>query len=330
MKALKERYGLVVVTGGSGFLGNHLIRALLDEGVRVRSLHGGTRGFLAGLEDLAGRIEVVIGDVRNPRTVRRAFRGADCACHLAGINGTARFYSEPGKVLDVAVRGMLNVADACRAERVSDLIVASSAEVYQTPPSVPTDETTSLSIPDPLNPRYSYGAGKILTEMLALHAEAGLGRSIVVRPHNIYGPGMNKGHVMAQLIARVMTLDRQSPGFRPLRLPVQGDGRESRAFCAIDDCTDALLRVLRSGRDREIYHVGDDRETTVAELVAEIGRSLGRPIKLIPGSRPAGSPPRRCPDIGKLRALGYVPQGSLPDGVDRLVRTLRGALVEAG
>src|ERR1700747_2408768 len=84
-----------------------------------------------------------------------------CCMPLAAVNGTKFFYTRPELVLEVSVKGMLNVLDACLAHGVGELFVASSSEVYQTPAKVPTDETAALSIPDPLNPRYSYGGGKI-------------------------------------------------------------------------------------------------------------------------------------------------------------------------
>ena len=99
----------------------------------------------------------------------RATRGVDCVCHLAYINGTEFFYDQPELILEVAVKGMMNVLDACLADGVRDLIVASSSEVYQTPPTIPTPEDVPLVVPDVINPRYSYGGGKIVSELLAVN-----------------------------------------------------------------------------------------------------------------------------------------------------------------
>ena len=89
--------------------------------------------------------------------------------HLAFVNGTEFFYSQPDLVLDVGVRGMINVIDACRKHNVGTLVLASSSEVYQTPPKIPTDESAPLAVPDALNPRYSYGAGKLISEVMAIN-----------------------------------------------------------------------------------------------------------------------------------------------------------------
>ena len=158
-----------LVTGGAGFLGVALVARLLAAGHRVRVLDNESRGSAARLRELRGDWELVSADIRDAAAVRRATQGADAVCHLAFVNGTGTFYRNPELVLDVGVKGAVNVIDACVAEGVGDLVVASSSEVYQTPPAVPTSESVPLSIPDPLNPRYSYAAGKIITEILALN-----------------------------------------------------------------------------------------------------------------------------------------------------------------
>src|SRR5437588_512623 len=150
------------VTGATGFIGSALVRALLKSGNDVRALDNESRGSRHRLSDVESQIERVHADVRDPAAVARAVQGMDTVCHLAAVNGTEFFYTQPDLVLEVAVKGMLNVLDACVAHGVGNLFVASSSEVYQTPAQVPTDETVALSIPDPLNPRYSYAGGKII------------------------------------------------------------------------------------------------------------------------------------------------------------------------
>ena len=115
--------------------------------------------------------------------------------------------------MEVGVKGMMNVIDGCIKENVKELVLASSSEVYQTAGKIPTGENVSLVIPDPLNPRYSYGAGKIISELLALnYGRKHFNRTIIFRPHNIYGPDMGWEHAIPQLILRMKGLCRKSKG----------------------------------------------------------------------------------------------------------------------
>jgi hypothetical protein len=134
-------------------LGSALVRRLVRDGYRVRVLDNHSRGVVSRLADVVGMFEMIEGDVRDGEAVLRAARGVDGIIHLAFVNGTGSFYTKPDVVLDVGVRGMLSVIDAGARLGISDLILASSSEVYQTPPQVPTDEDVPLAIPDVLNPR---------------------------------------------------------------------------------------------------------------------------------------------------------------------------------
>src|SRR5689334_5430270 len=126
-----------LVTGGTGFIGSALVKGLVKSGARVRLLDDNSRGSTARLGDVAKDVELVVGDIRDPAAVAAAAKGIDSICHLAYVNGTEYFYTKPDLVLEVAVKGMMNVIDACLKHNVPELVLASSSEVYQTPPTVP-------------------------------------------------------------------------------------------------------------------------------------------------------------------------------------------------
>jgi nucleoside-diphosphate-sugar epimerase len=181
----------ILVTGGSGFVGSALVKALVESGAKVRVLDDNSRGAPRRLASVERDIEFIAGDVRDPATVDAAVRDVTEVHHLAFVNGTEFFYSAPDLVLDVGIKGMVNVIDSCRRHGVRTLIVASSSEVYQSPPQVPTNETVPLVVPDPHNPRLSYGAGKIISEVMAInYGRAHFDRVLIFRPHNAYGPDM--------------------------------------------------------------------------------------------------------------------------------------------
>jgi nucleoside-diphosphate-sugar epimerase len=307
-----------LVTGGTGFIGSALVKALVAAGASVRSLDDDSRGARRRLGDVVSDVELIVGDIRDAGAVSRAASGVDCICHLAYINGTEFFYSRPELVLDVAIRGMVNVLDACREHGIGDLVLASSSEVYQTPPRIPTDEAVPLSIPDVLNPRYSYGGGKIACELLAVnYGRAGFDRVAIFRPHNVYGPDMGREHVIPQFAIRMDRCCREAQG--PFRFPIQGSGRETRAFVYIDDLVDGVLRVIERGEHLGIYHIGTDREVTIEELAREVGRCFGREVEIVPSDLLPGSTSRRCPDIAKIRDLGYEPRTPLRVGLSQTV-----------
>ena len=305
----------VLVTGGSGFLGAALSAKLLKSGWHVRVLDDGSRGRARRLAAIANEIEFIAGDVRNADDVDRATRGVDAVAHLAFVNGTEFFYSKPQLVLEVGVKGALNTLDACLRHEVPRYWLMSSSEVYQTPPRIPTDETVPLSIPDPLNPRYSYGGGKLISELLAInYGRERFEQVVVVRPHNVYGPDMGREHVIPQLIRRVDEICRGSDA-KEIALPIKGDGRQTRSFVYVDDFTDGCAVAFTQGEHLNVYHVGTRDELTIAELAQKVAASFGRVATIVPGEAPQGETSRRCPDIAKIGALGWKPAISLDQGL---------------
>jgi nucleoside-diphosphate-sugar epimerase len=311
-----------LVTGGAGFIGSSIVRRLLSDGASVRVLDDHSRGSPRRLADIASDIEAVNGDIRDSGAVDKACAGVDSVVHLASVNGTEFFYSRPETVLEVGIKGILNVIDATIRNGVSELVVASSSEVYQTPARVPTAEDAALSIPDPLNPRYSYAGQKIASELLALnYGRKHFGRVIVFRPHNVYGPDMGEEHVIPQLTLRL--LDLAGGGRGPIDLPIQGTGNETRSFVYIDDLVEGVACLLAKGQHLNIYHVGTEDEIAISALAIKIGAVCGVTVRPVPSAPPAGGTPRRCPDISKLERLGYAPRVSLEAGLAKTVAWYR-------
>ena len=305
----------ILVTGGSGFIGSALVKALVKSGAAVRVLDDNSRGRPRRLADVEKDIEFVGGDIRDADVVERAAQGRDEVHHLAFVNGTEFFYTQPDLVLDVGVRGMINVIDACRKHNIGNLILASSSEVYQSPPQIPTDESAPLVVPDVQNPRYSYGAGKLISEVMAInYGRKYFERVLIFRPHNVYGPDMGFEHVVPQFALRLKKLsDAQSSG--QLRFDIQGTGEETRSFCHVDDLVAGVMVMRDKGEHLGIYHVGTTEVVSIADVARRIAKQAGREIELVPGKLQAGGTPRRCPDISKLERLGYSPRVSLGDGL---------------
>ena len=311
-----------LVTGGAGFLGSNLVRRLAADGHEVRVLDDMSRGRLERLDGV--NCTILHGDVRNQAEVHAAMAGCDAVAHLAYLQGTQTFYAEPRQVLDVAVRGMLNVLSACEATGTAEMLLVSSSEAYQVATVVPTPETIPLTVPDVLNPRYSYGGGKIACELMALawQRTGVLDRLIIARPHNIYGPDMGWEHVIPEFCDRMNALVRNHP-VGTIPFAIQGTGYETRSFCYIRDCEIQLALLLQRGTPDGIYHVGTMDERTIADVAFGIAQCYGREIKLQPGTLPKGSPLRRLPDTAKIRSLADWQETPFEEGLQRTVNWYR-------
>lgn len=308
-----------VVTGGSGFIGAHLVKHLVRKGWSVRVIDNLARGDQSRLQPVLDDIEIFNIDVRDEDAVTKAVSGADVVMHLAAINGTENFYTQPELVLDVGIRGALAVVNACRQANVPDLVLASSAEVYQTPALVPTDENIALTLPNSLNPRYSYGGSKIISELIAFNYARDHWRKVqVFRPHNVYGPDMGTKHVIPQFIIRAASSSSNNQQAVPF--PIQGSGHETRAFCYVDDAVSGILRMYEHGVTREIYHIGNDEEVAINTLANQVGAAMGLTLQIQTSEAAEGGTVRRCPDISKMRQLGYEPQFDLRTGLERTVQ----------
>lgn len=300
-----------LVTGGTGFIGTSIVQRLAEGNHYVRVLDNEFRSS-SQLPTHVKNVEYIKGDIRILHDVENASIDIDSIIHLAYINGTKYFYEKPDLVLDVAVKGMINVLDSAKKNNITELFLASSSEVYQTPPIIPTPEEVPLIIPDPINPRYSYGGGKIISELLSLHVGRKIFKKVVIfRPHNVYGPNMGREHVIPELIIKML----KAQTGKDKSIHIQGDGSTTRAFVYIDDFVDGLMILLNKGANGQIYNIGTENEVSVLELIKILGKISDIKPSLVYNSQPTGGTQRRCPDTSKLKKLGYKPTVTLEQGL---------------
>ena len=191
---------------------------------------------------------------------------------------------------------------------IPELYLASSSEVYQNPGVFPTPEEVPLIVPNPFNPRYSYGLGKIVQEFLSIHAGTFLKNLAMFRPHNIYGPDMGFQHVIPEICSNISAEKGNT-------VTLKGDGSQTRSFCHISDFVKGFELILDSSHGREMFNIGTREEVSISHLAKVIATSLGREISFTTSVAPLGETNRRVPDISKLEKLGYTQAMTLAGGV---------------
>ena len=300
----------VLVTGGAGFIGSHLVRRLVERGYSVRVLDNFSTGSIENIRDVLGSVELVRGDVRDIETVRRAVEGVDAVVHLAALISVPESVEKPDLYFDVNVKGTYNISKAFRG---NVLVFASSSSVYGEPQHLPVGEG------HPLNPKSPYAASKIAGEAFTLSFSHINGyRPVVLRIFNAYGPGQSRAYagVVSEFVSRV------SAGEPPV---IYGDGEQTRDFIHVSDVVEVVISAVEREEARGVYNIGSGREVKIRELARIILEASGRgdltPIHVPPRE---GDVRRSRADISlAARDLGWKPKIRLEDGVRELVEHAR-------
>jgi UDP-glucose 4-epimerase len=303
----------VLVTGGAGFIGSHLVDGLVAEGYGVRVLDDLSTGKLDNIADhlSSGRVDFVKGDIRDAKVVERSVLGVDVVVHLAAMISVPLSVENPRLAFDVNVNGTLNLLQLCVEAHVGRFVFASSCAVYGDPAVLPVDEQVP---PCPISP---YAESKLLAERYCLgfqHREL-LG-SVVLRFFNVYGPrqGMND---YSGVITRF--IEFCSSG---LPLTVYGDGKQTRDFVNVKDIVAAIISSIKSeGAVGEVINVGSGKPTAVNDLAHAVLELSGADVEISYMNPRAGDILDSYADISKAKALlGFEPKVALRDGLQVLLK----------
>ncbi len=310
---MKKNKKTFLVTGGTGFIGSNICKLLLQNNHEVKIFDNNSRGSLKRIKGLKKKIKFIKGDIRNRVLLDKALKNTDAVIHLAYVNGTKYFYTKPVIVLDIAVKGILNVIEGCLKNKVKELYLASSSEVYQTPIKIPTDENEPLKIPNIFNPRYSYGGGKILTELMGIHyGKKYFKKLIIFRPHNVYGANMGNEHVVPEFINRFKFLKGKN-------FKIQGNGNEIRSFIYIDDFLQAFNLILKKGKHLNVYNIGTAEKVKIKDLAYKLSKIFNKKIALKKTLLPKGGTKIRMPNINKIKKLGFKQKYNLENGLRKIL-----------
>ena len=309
----------ILVTGGTGFIGRSLVIRLIKNGLHPIVFDNNFRGNDDFLKINSNDFTFFKGDIRDKEQVKIALKECSSVFHLAFINGTRFFYEEPELVLDVGVKGAINTIELAKEFKVEKYILASSSEVYQKPLTIPTAEDAEISIPDVTNPRYSYGGGKILSELLTLNFLRNTNvKHTIFRPHNVFGAQMGFEHVIPEILKKISIASDYF--IKPYcEIEIQGSGDETRAFCYVEDAIDQLMYIFNNGKNRNIYHIGMNDEISIKKLIKDISKILNIDISIKSGKIREGGTDRRCPSIEKICSIGYKKENNYYNGLKNTV-----------
>jgi nucleoside-diphosphate-sugar epimerase len=304
-----------LVTGGAGFIGSNLARALLERGDDVRVLDNFSTGDRANLEGLG--VEIVEGELRSYERVHRAVRGAEVVYHLGALGSVPRSVQDPLTSSAVNVEGTLNVLLAARDEGIRRVVFSSSTSVYGSSRQLPTTEETP---PDPISP---YGVAKLAAERYCVSFSRVYEsfESVVLRYFNVFGPRQSPFSQYAAVIPLFVTAIAEG---RPIQ--IHGDGEQSRDFTYVGNVVDATLRAgTADGASGEIFNIANGSPASVNTLADTIGTILGKQVLKEHLPPRAGDIRDSWADLSKAeRILGYRPTIALDEGLRNTVEFLRG------
>lgn len=327
-RSLKGRS--VCVTGGAGFIGGHLSRALLDLGASVTiidDLSNSDAGYVAGLVDAyPGRCRFVFASVLDPRGLRDAVVGTELVFHLAAMGSVPRSIAEPERTMAVNLTGTLRVGEACREAGVRRWVYSASSSAYGDDPAGGRSARVETQLPRPLSP---YAVSKLAGEYIVRAWASCYGLpGISLRYFNIFGPRQASDSQYSAVIP--VFIKRLSEGRPPI---VYGDGLQSRDFTPVENAVYANLLAASAVRDPrgEVVNIGLGRRTTILELLNHLTRLTDRP-GIEPKFEPerSGDIPHSQADIARAKELlGYEPVRTLEEGLSDTVEWFQGESVNA-
>lgn len=300
-----------LITGGAGFIGSSIARALLLRGDKVRILDNFSSGKSNNLADIAGEIELVEASILDPAALAKCAIGVDTIYHEAAIPSVPRSVAEPVPSHEANATGTLNVLEAARSAKVRRVVYAGSSSAYGETPTLPKIENMPCSVLSP------YAASKLAGEQYCQVWTKCYGlETVVLRYFNVFGPRQDPQSQYAAVVPKFVTAALR--GDPPV---IFGDGLQSRDFCFIDNVIEANLKAADApGVAGEVFNVACGEATTLLDVVALIGKQMGKTLVAQHEPARAGDIKHSLADIQKAKTmLGYSAQITFQEGLRRTI-----------
>jgi UDP-glucose 4-epimerase len=310
-------FSKVLVAGGAGFIGSHVVGRLLMSHCAVSVLDNFCSGKMHNLPDKLGQgeLNVVKGDIRDRETVSRAMKGVDAVIHLAALIDVSGSIENPLETNDVNVNGTLTVLNEALRQNVKKFLFASSAAVYGDTDHLPLEER---SLPKPLSP---YAASKISAEYYCSVFQKDYGFPIaILRYFNVYGPRQQQNSYCGVITRFVSNALRDKP------LIIFGDGCQTRDFIYVDDVVDASILALENEDDSgKILNVCTGKPVSINELASTVEEITQKDLGILHYESRKGDVYHSYGSPLKAReAIGFTARTSLREGLTKLVKTSKG------
>ena len=306
----------VVVTGGGGFIGSHLVERLLAEGADVRVADLTRRNDTkSNLADPGDHFEFFNVDLADPQSCNKICRGADIVMHLAArVRCVGYNVKHHGEMFFANALINLHMLEAARLARVDRFLCVSTVGVYPKECRVPTPEEDGFK-GEPEDSGFGYGWSKRQAEVQARCYGEEYGMKIaIVRPYNVYGPRMDFNPQTAPVVSSQIRKVLEAKDV----FSVWGDGEQTRSFTYVSDEIAGMMLAVEKYPKADPLNIGTEEEIKIKELVRLIVRLSGRDLQIqFDTSKPSGAA-RRCPDISKAaRLIGYQPKVCMEEGIRR-------------
>lgn len=304
----------VLVTGGAGFIGSHLVRALLGRGDQVTVLDNFNEAYDPALKEqnLEGLdIEIIHGDVRDRSSVETALRGIDSVVHLAALAGVRESLEDPAAYASVNVDGTVNLLEALRDRDRMPLVFASSSSVYGARTGGPFKETDSVDWPES-----PYAATKRAAELMCHAAHQSWGQSVsMLRFFTVYGPRQRPTMAISRFVRMALAGET---------IPLFGDGSSARDYTYVDDAVGAVMAALDQPQPEAVLNVGGGHPVRLDALVAAVGEACGVQISVQHQGEQPGDVPLTWADPSRINeTLGWQAEVRLEEGLRRVVQSMR-------